>query len=454
MLNTNNLSYWTLQSFPYILTPINNFMLFTLNKGQNTTVSTGWHTFCYVKSGSVKADFDNDEKSDKCEHITLTKGMFVEWSGRGVIAFSALEEDSRVLVISFKLLRIIQSDDGIDQTSSVSLQSLTIEMPHILTPSISSVECRLLENMCTEASQRNIGHLNKLQILMSQFVIEIVRNHPKFPRYIDAIAITSDTDVNRPFAKNREIYVEDIEIWCNNPDDENAFILRTMRTSRFFVSNNGDTTEKINFELEHNDEGKNIGKLYSSDKNMCYKVLFWADKGVKKLDIELYAKKWIYIRTRIKSNMCGNVGLAIYSTKGHHWFGSSVTIQQPDVWQDVVVPVMFVRNKNDISPMVVNAINYIHKNYKQKITLKTVADAIYANPNYLSTVFSNEKGITFSAYVKSYRLSVGQKMLVETDKSIEDIALEIGFYDIQHFSKIFKKEFGVSPMNFRKTNKK
>lgn len=457
MLNTNNLSYWTLQKFPYILTPISNFMFFTLSKGQNTTTSTNNHIFCYVKSGSVKATFENNEIIEKSEQINLATGMFVEWSGQGFLEFSALEENTRVLVISFKIFRPNQPDsDGIDvinYAKPVLMQLLTIEMPHVLTPEVASVERRLLENMCTEAAQRTVGYFNKLQLLLSQLVVEIVRNHPKMPRYIDAVAITSNTDNDRPLDKGREVFIKDVEIWCNNPADEGSFILRTMRADRYFVSNNGDTNEKINYELITEQDGSKIGKLYTTETKLCYKVLFWADSRIKPLDIELYAKKWIYVRTKIKSNMTGNVGLAIYTTKGHHWFGSPVMIEQADVWQEVSVPVMLVQSSNDTSPIVANAMKYIHQNYTQKISLKSVAETIYTNPNYLSTVFSREKGMTFSAYVKTYRLSVAQKMLVETDQSIEKIAIAVGFYDIQHFSKIFKKELGVSPINFRKENK-
>lgn len=457
MLNTNNLSYWTLQKFPYILTPISNFVFFTLNKGQSTTTSTNNHTFCYVKSGGVKATFESNETVEKSEQINLTAGMFVQWSGQGFLEFSAVEENTRVLVISFKLLRPNQpdSDDSIDIVNyamPVLMQQLTIEMPHTLAPEMASIERRLLENMCTEAGQRAAGYFNKLQLLLSQLVVEIVRNHPKMPRYIDAVAITSNTDNDRPLARKREVYIKDVEIWCNNPNDDGSFILRTMRADNYFVSNNGDTNEKINYELALDADGSKMGKMYTTDRKLCYKVLLWADSGIKPFDIELYAKKWIYIRTKIKSNMVGNVGIAIYTTKGHHWFGSPVMIEQADIWQEVSVPVMLVQSSNDTSPIVANAMKYIHQNYTQKISLKSVAEAIYTNPNYLSTVFSREKGMTFSAYVKNYRLGVAQKMLIETDQSVEAIALAVGFYDIQHFSKIFRKEFGISPINFRKVN--
>ncbi|MBO5211651.1 MAG: helix-turn-helix transcriptional regulator [Clostridia bacterium] len=459
MLNTNNLSYWTLQKFQYILTPISNMMFLGLDAEKTASISTLNHTFCYVKSGSVGVSVENFESAARSERITLSAGSLVEWSGKGFIEFMGLENDTRVLIFDFKILRPSQLDrdeilNAISYNLPIFMQALTIEMPHILELEIASTERRLLESMCIEAAKRPAGYLNKVQLLLSQLVVEIVRKHPMLPRYIDAVAITSYTDNDRPLAANREIFVDDVEIWCGDPEEDGAFIIRTMRAENYFVSNNGDNiTDKINYELVSQNASHKYGRLWTGNKPSLYKVLFWADKGIKPFDIQQYAQKWIYIKTRVKSNASGEVGIAIYSTKGHHWFGSPVMIDEPDIWQEITVPVMFVQYNRETSPIVSKAIRYIHDNYSQKITLKTVADAIYTNPNYLSTVFSREKEMTFSAYIRSYRLSVAQKMLIETDLSAEKIAISVGFYDIQHFSKLFKKEYGVSPYDFRKSNK-
>ena len=458
MLNTNNLSYWTLQKFQCILTPIGNMMFLELDAEKTASISLLNHTFCYVKSGSVGITVENFDSQEKSERITLPGGTLIQWSGKCSAEFMGLEKDTRVLIISFKILRPSQLDrdeilNAISYNLPINMQSLTIEMPHVLELEVASIEHRLLENMCVEASKRPAGYLNKIQLLLSQLVVEIVRKHPMLPRYIDAVAVTSYTDNDKPIAANREIFIDDVEIWCGDPDEDEAYIIRTMRAENFFVSNNSDiTTDKIN--CEHIKLGSHkCVRIWADEKASLYKVLFWADKGIKPFDIEKYSQKWIYIKTRVKSNMPGDVGIAIYSTKGHNWFGSPVMINEPDIWQEITVPVMFVQSNRETSPIVAKAIRYIHDNYSQKITLKTVSEEIYTNPNYLSTVFSREKEMTFSAYIRSYRLSVAQKLLVETDMSAEKIALSVGFYDIQHFSKLFKKEYGVSPYDFRKSNK-
>lgn len=459
MLNTNNLSYWTLQKFQYILTPIGNMMFLELDAEKTATIKLLNHTFCYVKSGSVGITVENFDFSEKSERIILSGGTLVQWSGSGSAEFVGLENDTRVLIFNFKILRPSQLDrdevlNAISYNLPINMQSLTIEMPHVLELEMAAIERRLLENMCVEAVKRPAGYLNKLQLLLSQLVVEIVRKHLMLPRYIDAVAVTSYTDNDRPLAANREVFVNDVEIWCGNPEEDGAYVIRTMRAENYFVSNNGDNnTDKINYELVQETPSHKCGRLWAGEEPSLYKVLFWADKGIKAFDTEQFSQKWIYIKTSVKSNMSGEVGIAIYSTKGHHWFGSPVMINTPNVWQEITVPVMFVQSNRETSPIVAKAIRYIQDNYSQKITLKMVAEAIYTNPNYLSTVFSREKEMTFSAYIRSYRLSVAQKLLIETDMSAEKIAISVGFYDIQHFSKIFKKEYGVSPYDFRKSNR-
>lgn len=457
MLNKKNLTYWTLPTFSYILTPIDNFVFFTLNKGHENTVLTKTdRAFCFVKKGAVKAKFENYHNEAQNEEIILSSGMLIHWIGSGSVKFFAIEENVEVLIVSFKLLRPKSTNeksenDILFSEEPILMQKLSIEMPRLLLFENTSSEYMLLEKMCSEIKQRNNGFFNKLQILLSELVIEIVMTRPRVPRFINAVAIMSITDNDQPLQKGREVYIKDVEIWCNNPENNDAVILRTMRTDRYFISD--IKQETANYEVVSDKDDQAIGKLFSGDNDAYYKVVLWSDIGVDPIDIEFYAKKWIYIRTKIKSNIEGNIGLALYSTKDHYFSGRPIMINKVDEWQEIVAPMMFVQSVRDASPIVSRALKFIHSNYSRKITLKSVAEEIFVNPNYLSTLFSKEKGVTFSLYLRRYRIRMAQKLLVETDQSIEKIALEVGFYDVQHFSKIFKKETGVSPGDFRRKNR-
>jgi len=96
------------------------------------------------------------------------------------------------------------------------------------------------------------------------------------------------------------------------------------------------------------------------------------------------------------------------------------------------------------------ALEYIDENYdKDTISLNAVADEIEISPNYFSTMFSQEMGVTFIEYITDKRMKKARKLLRETDLHSAEIALEIGFRDPHYFSFVFKKTMGCTPREFR-----
>ena len=78
-------------------------------------------------------------------------------------------------------------------------------------------------------------------------------------------------------------------------------------------------------------------------------------------------------------------------------------------------------------------------------TLNDISEHFYHSPNYLSNIFSKETGTTIKNYIIQVRIETSKKLLSETNKSIYEIANEVGYKNQQHFSILFKKIVGVSP---------
>jgi two-component system, response regulator YesN len=93
---------------------------------------------------------------------------------------------------------------------------------------------------------------------------------------------------------------------------------------------------------------------------------------------------------------------------------------------------------------------FIWGNYNQEISLKKIAEAVKISPFYLSHLFRKEMGISFSEYLTSVRISIAKKLLKQTELSIIEICLEVGYQDPSHFAKIFRKKEGVRPTEYRK----
>ncbi|WP_045523200.1 response regulator transcription factor [Neobacillus niacini] len=99
---------------------------------------------------------------------------------------------------------------------------------------------------------------------------------------------------------------------------------------------------------------------------------------------------------------------------------------------------------------IVNAINIIHAEYSEKLTLNYLASKIHINPAYLSRKFHEEVGMGFSEYLNEFRLKEAQKMLIEyPDLSISTVSERCGFNSQHYFSQIFRKMTGQSPRDFR-----
>lgn len=92
---------------------------------------------------------------------------------------------------------------------------------------------------------------------------------------------------------------------------------------------------------------------------------------------------------------------------------------------------------------------YVMAHYVHHIALDDVASHIGMNRSSFCTFFKRNKGITFSQFVTSYRLTTACELLRTTREPISDICFAVGFNDFPHFERIFKTTYGMSPTKYR-----
>ena len=95
-------------------------------------------------------------------------------------------------------------------------------------------------------------------------------------------------------------------------------------------------------------------------------------------------------------------------------------------------------------------INYINDNYKNQAIVNELSGKLFFSRNYISALFKRDTGTTISKYIAEVRLSKAKQLLLETNSSISEIALDTGFFDISHFSRVFKEKYSESPLEYRK----
>lgn len=101
--------------------------------------------------------------------------------------------------------------------------------------------------------------------------------------------------------------------------------------------------------------------------------------------------------------------------------------------------------------IVQKAKEYIDKNYAQKgLTIHDVAKKNHVSPNYLSYLFKKNTGYNLWEYVIKLRMEESREMILNTDLRRYEIAERVGYESPEHFSKIFKKYYGISPSELKK----
>lgn len=102
------------------------------------------------------------------------------------------------------------------------------------------------------------------------------------------------------------------------------------------------------------------------------------------------------------------------------------------------------------SHTVQKAINYIHINIENKISLNDIAAKLKITPNHLARQFRAETGKTVVEYINYTRVITAANKLKHTSLSVADIAASVGINDTNYFSRIFRKFMGCSPSEYKK----
>lgn len=101
-----------------------------------------------------------------------------------------------------------------------------------------------------------------------------------------------------------------------------------------------------------------------------------------------------------------------------------------------------------------SAILYVNENYSSKISIDDICRIAMMSSSYFSHIFKQITGKTFVEYVNDLRIHKAMEILEKSATTISDICFEVGFNDITHFNRVFKKEMGLSPRQYRNIHSK
>lgn len=122
-------------------------------------------------------------------------------------------------------------------------------------------------------------------------------------------------------------------------------------------------------------------------------------------------------------------------------------------WMKDLIHLMIDRTKNQpishTEQLVEKIKKFIDDNFTEA-TRESVASKFFINPSYLSQIFKQSTGCSFTDYLTAVRMEKAKKILMSSDMKVLDIAEKLGYSSSQYFAKVFEKYTGSTPLDYRK----
>jgi len=101
---------------------------------------------------------------------------------------------------------------------------------------------------------------------------------------------------------------------------------------------------------------------------------------------------------------------------------------------------------------ILQAIQYINRNYHRKISLAAIAKHVNLSSGYLCRLFKAEVGTRLTSYINDLRMKKAGELIKKQDTYLKEVAISVGIEDQLYFSRLFKKHYGMAPSEYKAAN--
>lgn len=108
-----------------------------------------------------------------------------------------------------------------------------------------------------------------------------------------------------------------------------------------------------------------------------------------------------------------------------------------------------LQEQADSTDIIAGVRSFIQEHYREDIDRDTIAAMAYITPNYLSKRFRTEMGMNLREYINQLRIEEAKRLLLSTNDAVSEIASKVGYANISYFSTVFRKQCGMSPIDWR-----
>ena len=161
-----------------------------------------------------------------------------------------------------------------------------------------------------------------------------------------------------------------------------------------------------------------------------------SDAHVRIRELLLRAKDLYEKRELMWNTACYSCILRVYATLGQRYL-RGIRPRTAD-------------NMRNMDSEVINAVmTYINNHYREELSLENVAGFAGFSRYYFSRSFKKQTGYSFKDYLCQKRLQVAMDLLIRTNRSMRDVAIESGFGSVATFNRVFREKKGCTPTQYR-----
>ncbi|QUL52131.1 helix-turn-helix transcriptional regulator [Paenibacillus tritici] len=232
---------------------------------------------------------------------------------------------------------------------------------------------------------------------------------------------------------------------------------RLNRETQIIVEPRASSAKAFHRKVTNGDELHNLLQSGSEEA-----VFGWVERQLEQLrnkdataeDFRTFARGVVEQtgKTVMKQNLPELEAGLLSALSGEPFAALYSTVQYREWLSGLLTPVLAaIRNGSEIrDPVISFVLEYLDKHYGEDINLSVVADKLNLTSGYLSSIFKEKTGINFSEYLNTLRIERAKELLLNIDLRIQDIALQVGYQNVNSFIRTFKRSSGLTPGEYRK----
>ena len=178
------------------------------------------------------------------------------------------------------------------------------------------------------------------------------------------------------------------------------------------------------------------------------------DDGLRQAKNQFIAAATLYSRAAVQGGLSRVVSFSLANQYIRALEDASTIPETMDVYQrmldDYIRRVHACKQREASSPLIRNCIELINLHIEKPLSLRWIAEQVNYSEYYLSKLFKKETGGSIVDYIKKKKIDYAKILLLDTNRSIQDIAEDLSFSTPSRFTETFRKITGIPPKEYRK----